>query len=76
MTRRQEWLAHDMDAETLESCQKEAEKLQREHPWTDEDTKQHADYAGYTCWLDLVLDVVSRNIEKMRGQYCAEMGGV
>ena len=74
MTRRQEWLAHDMDEETLQSCQKEAERLQRDYPWTDEDTKQHEDYGQYTCWLDLILDVVRRNIEHMRGMYCGEMG--
>lgn len=76
MTRKQEYLAHDLTDDQIEICQKEAERLQRESPWTDEDTQQYADYAGYTCWLDLVLDVISRNVEKMRGMYCAEMGGV
>ena len=73
MTRRQEYLAHNMDTKTLESCQKESERLQREYPWTDEDTERHMDYGQYTCWLDLILDVMGRNIEKVRGQYCAQM---
>ena len=73
MTRRQEWLAHDLTDEQIEICMKDAEKMQKEMPWTQEDTDRHADYTGYTCWLDLILDQARRNAEWIRGQYCAQM---
>lgn len=73
MTKRQEYLAHDMSEEQIEYCKSEAEKLERTDPWTAEDTARHADYAGYGCWLDLVLDHVRHEIEWQYGQYCAQM---
>ena len=74
MTRKQEYLAYDLTDEEVEICKKDAEKMQREMPWTQEDTDRHADYTGYTSWLDLILDQARRNAERIRGQYCAEMG--
>ena len=73
MTDRQEYLAHDMTDEQLEYCIKKAEELEKTSPWTQVDTDHHADYNGYTCWLDLVLSVERREIEWHRGQYCAQM---
>ena len=73
MTRRQEWLAYDMDEGTIEFCKKEALKLELADPWTKEDTERHADFAGYTCCLDLVLDIEKHKLEYWRGQYCAQM---
>ena len=76
MTRKQEYLAHDLTDEQIELCQKDAERMQKEMPWTPEDTDRHAGITDYTCWLDLILDNARRNAERWRGQYCAEMGGI
>lgn len=73
MTRRQEWLAHDLTDEQIANCQRFADKMQKQIPWTQEDTDRHADYNGYTCWLDLILDNARMDAEYQRGQYCAQM---
>lgn len=73
MTRKQEYLAHDMDAETIEYCESEAQKMEKISPWTPADTELHAPYHDYTCWFDLILDCMRMQIEYQRGQYCAQM---
>ena len=73
MTPKQEYLAHDLDALTIEFCKNEAKKLEQEYPWTQEDTDRHAGITDYTCWLDLVLDIERSKAETRRGMYCAEM---
>ena len=74
LTKKQDYLAKDMDEETLNYCISEAKKLERDNPWTQEDTDQNAEYGtDYECWLDLVLDQTRKEIEWHRGQYCREM---
>lgn len=73
LTKRQQYLAQDMSDEQLQHIIKITEEMEREDPWTDEDTERHADYGQYTCWLDLALDVNKRQLEYQRGQYCAQM---
>lgn len=74
MTRYQEYLAREMDEETLEACEKEAQELEKMHPWEEQDNSDCR--PEIDSWLTVVLKHRASEIEYHRAQYCAEMEGL